>query len=114
MLEAEFFQGCFQRWGMHNITSTDYGVVTPSGIYDVDDIAQAATVTKDNISLRMTASWKEGYDKQSITLFFRDGTTYEWNFGLCPAAAYGVMLQDTTNTYDMDIQIHEFLEAFDD
>jgi len=111
IMNAAFFQGCYQRWGMHNITSTDYGVVTSGGIYDVDDIAQAAT-TIDDVSIRLTASWKEGYDKQSITLFFKDGTTYEWDFGLCPAAAYGKMLQDTKDTTILDTAIHTFLDNF--
>jgi len=111
MLNANFFQGCYQRWGLHNITSTDYGIVTPNGIYDVDDIAQAATIISD-ISIRLTASWKEGYDKQSVTLFFRDGTIYEWDFGLCPAAAYGKMLQDTKDTTTLDTAIHTFLDNF--
>jgi predicted dehydrogenase len=110
---AKFEQAAYQRWNLGSISSTDYGSVYPTGTYNVDDTAIAAT-TIGNVTLKLSASWKEGYDKQSITLFFRDGTTYEWNFGLCPAAAYGVMLQDTTNTYDMDVQIHEFLEAFDD
>lgn len=112
LLKTGFFQGSYRRWGLDNITSTDYGTVYKNGVYNVDDIAQAATVV-DNISLRMTASWKEGYDKQSITLFFKDGSTYEWEFGLCPAEAYGSMLQDTTDTTDLDLAIHTFLENFD-
>lgn len=111
ILDAPFFQGCYRRWDLNNVSTTKYGTVNPNGIYDVDDIAQAAAVI-NNISLRLTASWKEGYNKQSITLFLKDGTTYEWEFGLCPTEAYGKMLQDTTDTTSLDTSIHSFLENF--
>ena len=111
--DAKIEQACYQRWDLASISSTDYGQVYPHGTYNVDDNALVATKI-GNVTLRMNASWKEGYNKQSITLFFKDGTTYEWEFGLCPAEAYGKMLQDTTDTYAMDMQIHKFLEKFDD
>lgn len=113
LANAQFQQACFQRWNLSSISSTDYGVVHSDGIYDVDDTALAAAVI-GNVSLKLSASWKEGYDKQSITLFFRDGSTYEWNFGLCPAEAYGAMLQDIKRSDSIDTDIHVFLENFND
>jgi predicted dehydrogenase len=101
----------YQRWALENISNTDYGTVTPNGIFDVGDTAMATAII-DGVTVKMAASWKEGYDKQSITLFFRDGSTYEWEFGLCPAEAYGIMLQDTLPSYYLDIDIHLFLEGF--
>lgn len=108
---ANFVQTSSQRWDLNSITSTDYGVVLSDGTYDVDDTATAIAKV-NNISLRLTASWKEGYDKQSVTLFMSNGRTYEWVFGLCPAEAYGVMLQDTSDTSKLDIALHNFLEKF--
>ena len=108
-----FKQASYQRWNLRSITSTDYGVVNTSGIYNVDDTA-LAVANVGNISLKLSASWKEGYDKQSITLFFRDGTTYEWTFGLCPAEAYGEMLKSTDDSREIDLEIHRFLEKFND
>ena len=110
---TNFNQNSYQRWDMTSISSTDYGIVHSDGVYNVDDTA-IATANINNISLKLIASWKEGYDKQSIIVFFRDGTTYEWSFGLCPAEAYGEMLKDTSNSYKLDIEIHNFLERFDD
>lgn len=113
--ETEFAFTAIQRWNLGNISNTDYGTVFPNGIYNVDDYARCEGVVgfKGNkVSLRMTASWKEGYDKQSITLFFKDGTSYEWSFGLCPAEAYGKMLQDSKNSDFLDSEIHMFLENF--
>jgi predicted dehydrogenase len=108
-----FRQRSYQRWNMNTISSTDYGTVNIGGIYDVDDVALALAIV-DGISVKLYAAWKEGYDKQSITLYFRDGTTYEWVFGLCPSEAYGKMLQDTTDEHMLDLEIHKFLERFDD
>lgn len=113
LANAKFQQACFQRWNLSSISSTDYGTVHPDGVYNVDDTALAAAVI-DNISLKLSASWKEGYDKQSITVFFRDGTTYEWQFGLCPAEAYGMMLRDIKRSDGIDTDIHVFLEKFND
>ena len=113
LLTSKFNQASYKRWDLKSITTTDYGTVYPDGTYDVDDTALAAAKIGD-ITLKMSASWKEGYDKQSVTLFFDDGTTYEWSFGLCPADAYGRMLQDTTDTFSLDVSIHEFLENFND
>ena len=106
-----FRQSSYQRWNMRTISSTDYGTVNVGGIYNVDDIASAATVI-EGVSVKMYASWKEGFDKQSITLYFKDGTTYEWVFGLCPAEAYGKMLADTDDSFLLDLEIHKFLERF--
>ena len=104
-----------QRWSLDTVTGTDYGVVNPSGIYNVDDYARASAIVDFYdipIDLRITASWKEGYDKQSVTLFFRDGTTYEWQFGLCPAEAYGTMLKNLEVSSIIDRELHLFLEKF--
>ncbi len=109
--EIPYTQSTIQRWDLNSISSTDYGIVHPKGIYNVDDTAMAIG-TIDEISVKMYASWKSGYDKQSVTLFFRDGTSYEWEFGLCPAEAYGVMLQDDSDSTKIDMDIHYFLESF--
>lgn len=109
--KAAFKQTKMQRWNLDSIKSTDYGTVTPGGTYNVDDTATAYT-TIDGISLKMYAAWKEGYNKQSITLYFQDGTTYEWNFGLCPADAYGTMLLDKSDSLRLDLNIHSFLGNF--
>lgn len=106
-----FKQFAHQRWDLKGISSTDYGKVNSAGTYDVDDVAYAYKKIGD-VSLRLSASWKEGYDKQSIVMYLRNGSTYEWEFGLCPAEAYGVMLQDTTDSLELDVSIHNFLESF--
>ena len=109
--DVNFKHMTMQRWNLENITSTDYGRVNRYGEYNVDDTAMAIGEV-GNISLKLYASWKEGYNKQSITLYFSNGTTYEWEFGLCPAEAYGVMLQDNSDSLTLDMDIHRFLEDF--
>lgn len=111
MADAGWRQSSYRRWSLDTIGSTDYGSVNKAGRYNVDDYASAIT-NIDNISVRLVASWKEGYDKQSITLFFDDGTTYEWEFGLCPAEAYGTMIKEEKDHLILDTDIHTFLENF--
>lgn len=111
LLSAKFKQQCLQRWNLDNINSTDYGTVFSDGVYNVDDYA-TAIADVDGVSLKMTASWKEGYDKQSITLYLANGSTHEWSFGLCPERAYGKMLQDLSDTSVIDTAMHNFLEGF--
>jgi predicted dehydrogenase len=111
MSNADISYRTSQRWTLETITSSDYGNVVPDGTYNVNDIAVAET-NINGISLRMAAAWKIGYDRQSVTLFFKDGTTYEWEFGLCPDEAYGTMLQDASCSDIIDTEIHLFLEEF--
>lgn len=109
--EIPFIQSTMQRWDLKNISNSDYGIVNPKGIYNVDDHATAIG-SIDDISVKLYASWKSAYDKQSITLYFKDGTSYEWEFGLCPAEAYGEMLRDERDSIKIDMDIHYFLESF--
>ena len=113
ILNTVFQQKVQQKWRLDQIDSTDYGTVYPDGIFNVDDAAYAST-TINGIPLNLVCSWKEGYDKQSIVLYYEDGKTYEWHFGLCPANAYGKMLQDTSDSVNIDTYIHTFLDKFND
>lgn len=109
--EILFIQSAIQRWDLKSISSTDYGTVNPKGTYNVDDHAMALG-SIDEISVKLYATWKAGYNKQSVTLYFRDGTSFEWEFGLCPAEAYGTMLQDDSDSTKIDMDLHYFLETF--
>jgi predicted dehydrogenase len=108
---ARFFTFVDYRWNLKNITSTDYGVINYNGKYNVEDYAYASA-SIDNIPLRLVASWKEGIDRISVTLYLKDGSNYEWYFGLCPNDAYGEMLKDTKDSYHTDLMIHKFLDEF--
>ena len=85
-----------QRWNLDTLEdSTDYGAINKNGTYDVCDYAEAHYMIND-IPVTLQASWKEGYDKLDITIYYKDGSTYNWDFGLCPDEAYGKMIEATS------------------
>ena len=70
----------------------------------------------DKTLIEVNASWKEGVDDQSITIQTVD-SSYKWYFGLCPADAYGTMIEKgQSDPYEkhreMDNWIHKNLEAY--
>lgn len=100
-----------QRWNLDNIgTSTEYGKINMDGTYDVCDYAEAhymipaSTHTETEIPVTLKASWKEGYDKQRITIHYVDGAKWEWDFGLCPDNAYGNMIKGTEDNSFMGMK----------
>lgn len=120
----------FQRWSLRSIKNTNYGNVNPNGVYDVCDYAEAHYIIPRNndapLPVTLAASWKEGYDDQSITIYYKDGSTYRWDYGLCPDDAYGEMIQAVYEDRFMDLEhdicfvekeldrwIHEQLELFE-
>jgi len=112
-----------QRWDLDSLAdNTDYGAINKDGTYDVCDYAEAHYLIND-IPVTLQASWKEGYDKQDITIYYKDGSTFNWSFGLCPDEAYGEMIQAVSEGNFMfgavgniekriDEWIHEQLEYF--
>lgn len=117
LLEAEYQASCYQMWNLDNIgDSTDYGIVDKDGVYDVEDFAEIAMLV-NNIPVKLRASWKEGYDKQSVTVHYKDGTSTSWDFGLCPDDAYGRMvkyveLEDREWHMKIDLFFHQVMEHY--
>ncbi len=117
-----------QRWNLTNIgTDTDYGDVALDGVYNVCDYAEAHYMVprdygQQPIPVTLRASWKEGYDDQSIRIYNEDGTVFHWEFGLCPDEVYGEMLKQVSERKSdscrgcllIDRWIHAQLEWFDD
>ena len=81
-----------QQWNMQHCVEggTDYGRIDPNGIYNVCDYAQETWYIDNKYPINIRASWRQGYDDQSIKIYTED-SIYQWNFGLCPADAYGSM-----------------------
>lgn len=105
----------FQRWNLSKITNTDYGVVDPKGKYNVCDYAEdfLSVLHMDaEFPVTLRASWKEGYDEQSVRLNLKDGTSVKYEFGLCPAEAYGRMFEDALLREAYTRQQHEDLDRF--
>lgn len=93
-----------QNYKLEDIKDTDYGQVNSSGIYDVDDSAQAQYEINDR-RYYISASWKyRGEDDR--TIYFSDDIrasseiTNKYEFGLCPESAYKSMIQDAIQNLD--------------
>ena len=105
-----------QKWNLEDLTGSDYGVVNVDGIYDVCDYATEKWLLNDKVIVEVNASWKEGIHDQSIVVQTTD-SSYKWEFGLCPAEAYGVMIEKgQKEDYEMhrniDTWIHKNLEVY--
>jgi len=105
-----------QQHTLGTLSNSDYGVVEKNGIYNVCDYAQETWFVDDKYPIDVKASWKQGYDDQTVRVYTED-SMYQWNFGLCPAEAYGTMIAvGVTEPYEMhrhiDTWIHKNLEAY--
>ena len=105
-----------QKWKLEDLTGSDYGVVNVDGVYDVCDYATEKWLLNDKTIIEVSASWKEGIDDQSIVVQTTD-SSYKWDFGLCPAEAYGKMIEEgQVDDYDahrnIDTWIHKHLEVY--
>ena len=105
-----------QKWNLDDLLDSDYGVVNENGVYDVCDFATERWLLDDKVLIEISASWKEGIDDQSIKVQTTD-STYKWDFGLCPAEAYGTMIeQGQSDPYmkhrEIDEWIHKNLEVY--
>lgn len=103
-----------QRWRLEELADTAYGNVVADGIYNVEDFAQETWSINNRIPVTLTANWRGGVDKQNILVYSKD-SVQEWCYGLCPADAYGRMIETAINEdYDyhiaLDTWIHTNLE----
>ena len=86
------------------------------GVYNVCDYAEESWIMNGVTPITLRASWKAGYDDQSIKVITAD-SEYIWHFGLCPDYAYGEMIHKAmTEDYNMhryfDEWIHKQLEVY--
>ncbi len=104
-----------QRWHLDNIgDNTDYGKINKDGVYDVCDYAEAHyMIPRDNdepLPVTLRASWKEGYDDQAIHVYFKNGSTLNLEFGLCPDEAYGKMIENVLDDKFMGEERQTWIE----
>lgn len=87
-------------WNLENIDSTEYGIINPNGVYNVDDKCSINFGNKWNCQ----ANWRS-MDKEdsSIEFIFQDNSTLRFELGWCPEEAYYNMIADAiTNTDNKD------------
>lgn len=106
-----------QNWTLDDLTKSDYGTVSPLGVYDVDD---AVSVTFNDRWI-LTANWRDTVaDHRNIEINLPTSRIVE-ELGLCPESAYKAMVQDAMNNidnrefwdnqYSQDIWIHHIIET---
>ena len=106
-----------QQWQLSDLMDgSDYGNINLDGVYNVCDYAEESWIMNGVTPITLRASWKAGYDDQSIRIITAD-SEYVWHFGLCPDYAYGEMIHKAmTEDYNMhryfDEWIHKQLEVY--
>jgi predicted dehydrogenase len=110
-------KSALQLWELDQIQSTEYGVVNPSGKYDVDD--QCAFQYNDKWQLE--SSWRSmTHDDSSINFVFENGQAESFELGWCPEEAYLNMIKDAVDNvennkfwvdqFNQDHWIHQQIE----
>jgi predicted dehydrogenase len=98
---------CDQMWELKDLTTTDYGVVDPDGVYDVDDIVEINFKDPQDRTWFIEANWRSLYDDdRSILMIFPDGSRYRYELGLCPEDAYKNMIKTAIEMKDVDAYWH--------
>ena len=111
-----------QHYTLDTVGSTDYGVVDPGGVYDVDDTAELMLNNEWHM-YTCTTSWKNPVgDKINIEFYKQGDLIHTEPLGLCPEDAYEKMVDTAIdNLYNdrywseqfaRDVWIHKQLELF--
>ena len=111
-------KGAQMMWELDNIDTTDYGVINPNGIYDVDDQCHIDFGSKWGCQ----ANWRSmDVEDSSIQFIFQDNSVERYELGWCPEEAYYNMIVDATSNVDneefwtnqlnQDLWIHKQIET---
>lgn len=105
-----------QRYQLKDIRNTDYGVVNPDGIYDVDDYCEFVFKAGPQTWTLIT-DWRSNAGVDELYIDF-EGKRFD--LGLCPEQAYEKMIVTTFKNlnndafweeqYRQDIFIHQLIE----
>ncbi len=105
---------------LKDITSTDYGVINPNGVYDVDDFCYLEFKSGKTTWI-LTANWKTNLDHNDSSIAFcSNSSSVRHELGLCPEEAYKEMIStaiknlnnDTfwQDQFEQDVWIHQQIE----
>jgi predicted dehydrogenase len=108
-----------QLWQLEDIDSTDYGVVNPNGVYDVDDYCELEFLS-GNTRYVLTADWRSMEEDNIGISFDMPGRAIKYPLGLCPETAYKKMIEQAIENINndefwqqqlaQDIWIHQQIE----
>ena len=115
----KLFAVATQRHQLKDITDTDYGVVNPSGTYDVDDFCEMEFMNGDTKWI-LTANWRTMADTNIGISFDMNSSAVKYELGLCPEIAYKKMIAEAVENlnnkeywqeqFAQDIWIHRQIE----
>ena len=111
-----------QRWDLKNITDTEYGIINPDGLYDVDDYCNIQ-LQIDKTLFNLTSDWRSMTENdQSIT--FVSDRERRFELGLCPESAYMNMIEAAVvnlnkndwwkDQLEQDLWIHNMIGPYDE
>ena len=113
------FSNSEQNHSLESIDSTDYGVINPAGVYNVDDYAE---LQYSNLSTTwvLSANWKDDL-ADDVHIYFDTGERIVIEpLGLCPEGAYKTMIETAVanlnnkgfwkEQFQQDLWIHRQLE----
>lgn len=117
---VRLFAKASQRYELHELTSTDYGVVDQNGTYDVDDWCEIE-FKNGNTTWVLTANWKTNLDHDDSSISFCvNNYAIRHELGLCPGDAYKNMITQAMqnlnnklyweNQLAQDVWIHTQIE----
>jgi predicted dehydrogenase len=110
-------KGAQMMWALEDIDSTEYGVINPTGTYDVDDKCHIDFGNKWGCQ----ADWRSmTADDSSIQFIMQDNSVEVFELGWCPEDAYQSMIKEAVERvddyqfwleqFDIDTWIHERIE----
>lgn len=105
-----------QNHTLDSIDSSDYGVIDPNGVYDVDDMC-SVQYTLNDVLYTCAADWRSN-SGNDIAIYCDSN---KFNLGLCPEDAYERMIRTAHSNLlndefwkqqkEMDLWIHQQLET---
>jgi len=110
-------KGAQMMWNLEDIESTEYGVVNPTGTYDVDDRCHIDFGSKWGCQ----ADWRSmTTEDSSIQFIMQDNSVERFELGWCPEEAYHNMIKDAVDNLEnmefwkdqlaKDLWIHQQIE----
>lgn len=108
-----------QNWQLDEIDSTDYGVINPNGVYNVDDECTIEYM-HGKTKWILSANWRSLEEDNISISFGMPFSAVVEKLGLCPEDAYQEMIEQAIENinndefwqkqYDQDIWIHQQIE----
>lgn len=110
-------QIAIRKYTLEDIDGSEYGEIEKENpVYDVDDQASILfnlSYKKQDIPVKLNASWKTGADKSKIGVTIKiDNQSIFYDFGLCPEDAYYEMITDTLNMTTKQYNKHKTIDSW--